>query len=63
MCCDGKPVRLNHLNDGVDHLADDIPIRNDDAAPMNVPDLKLTKVTGRSTRWVKDVTTEVTDKP
>jgi len=60
-CCAGKPVSLNHLNKGEHHLADDIPIRNDDALlPMDFPDLKMTTVKGRSTRTQRIVSTLIT---
>ncbi len=61
-CCDGKPVRLNHLNDGIDHLADDIPIRNEMAnAFVETHELTRTKIINRSTRINTNVetTTEI----
>lgn len=51
MCCDGKPVKLNHLNKGEKHLADDIiPIDQDRSIFATFDTIKKKIIIGRSTR-------------
>lgn len=61
-CCDGKPVALNHLNTGTTHLADDIPIPNEDAImPIVWVEKTRTIINSRSTRTRLNVYKKVVD--
>jgi hypothetical protein len=61
-CCAGKPVALNHQNKGTTHLADDIPIPNEDAImPIVWKDKTKTIIKGRSTREALNVQTTIVD--
>ena len=62
-CCANKPVSLNHMNLGLTHLADDVPILNEDAIiPIVFTEIKKTIITGKSTRLTRDIITKQIDE-